>query len=144
LTLVGAALLTIVLAVLQSTALSATYDAGGGDATCRRIVMFGTDCFPVEGRVQRGGYHPSCHPAPSETCFPKGPRLFLSYSFSPGCFFMDCLSGAMMAWQECSKCSVTHMACPLFLTLRSSSRNFQPSFSLPYVKCGQHFSDRHN
>jgi len=76
--------------------------------------MFGTDCFPVEGRVQRGGYHPSCHPAPSETCFPKGPRLFLSYSFSPGCFFMDCLSGAMMALPGVQQVfSYTHGLSPL-------------------------------
>ena len=45
---------------------------------------------------------------------------------------------------ECSKCSVTHMACPRSIPLRSSSRNFQPSFSLPCIKFGQHFSDRHN
>jgi hypothetical protein len=47
----------------------------------------------------------SCHPAPGETCSPKGLGLglFVSHaSSSPGCFFMVCASVTMMAQQVLS------------------------------------------
>jgi hypothetical protein len=54
-----------------------------------------------------GGYHPSWHPVPRETCFPKGPRLLLSHSSYSVCCF------CLVRWWPCkesSKCWVTHMA----------------------------------
>jgi hypothetical protein len=91
-----------VLAVFQSVALNATcYSVGEKQHADGLLCLVQTASLLRVMHRERGEYHPSCHPAPSETCFPKGQRLFLPHSSSsPGCFFMDCLSGAMMALQS--------------------------------------------
>jgi hypothetical protein len=115
----------------------------GGDATCRRIVMFGTDCF--RGTCAEGRVSSLLSSSPKRDLFPKGPA-----SVSLLFFLARLLLYGLLVWcddgpaRSAASVQLTHMACLLSLTLRSSSRNFHPSLSVPCVKFGQHFSDSHN
>ena len=123
----------------KSAFLSATSYVVGGKQHVDGLLCLVQTASLLRVMCLGGGYHPSCHPVPRETCFPKGPRLLLSHSSSSvGCFCPDCLSGAMMAVQrEQQVLSYTHGF--LSVPLHSSSRNFHPSISDTCVKPAQHF-----